>query len=112
VTDGTNNGSCTFDAIEDTARCRPCTPVAGCYNECGRCELCIGRTELPADCFPPDAGMPNDGSVPSDGGTTTPSDGGIPMRCNFGRQPCGLATDPECPVDFYCISGCCIPAPI
>lgn len=44
----------------------------------------------------------------SDGGTG-PSDGGVLTRCNFGRQPCGLAMDPECPADYYCIAGCCIP---
>ena len=103
VTEGTNEGSCTFDAIGDTSLCRPCTPVGNCYNECGRCELCIGRTELPADCFPPDGGVPvvPDGAVPVDGGVPPP-------RCEGGEQPCGLATDPECPADFYCISGCCI----
>jgi hypothetical protein len=99
VVEGTNTGTCTFDVIEDTSLCRPCTPVADCYNGCGRCELCIGRTELPPDCFPPDGGLP-DAALP---------DGGYMPRCEGGEQPCGLPGEADCPTDFYCISGCCQP---
>lgn len=102
VFDGTNEGSCTFADITDTSLCRPCTPVADCFNDCGPCELCIGRTTLPPECIPSDAGVP-----PRDG--AVPMDGGIPARCSRGEQPCGLPSDPACPVDYYCVSGCCQP---
>ena len=86
---GTNESTCSLDTVEDRTRCRPCTPVADCYNPCGPCELCVGRTSLPAGC----AG----------------ADGGTAMRCEGGEQPCGLRGEPECPLDTYCISGCCQP---
>lgn len=91
-------GTCTFADLDDPAACPPCTPVGDCFNDCGRCELCVGRETLPADCFPPDAGM-----------TDVPNyDGGMPdLRCRFGEQPCGLPGDAECGADFYCITGCC-----
>jgi hypothetical protein len=46
-------GTCTPDNAGDPTKCHPCTPVAGCYNECKHCELCIGKPTLPADCTPP-----------------------------------------------------------
>lgn len=90
VTNGTNVATCSLDVVEDRTLCRPCTPVLDCYNPCGSCELCIGRSALPPGC-----------SAPRDGGTS--------MRCEGGEQPCGLRGDPECPFDYYCISGCCQP---
>ena len=105
---GTNDGSCTLDDVRDTALCKPCTPVADCLNDCGRCELCIGRdpASLPADCFPPPPPPP-----PVDGGTTT--DMGPPPppppRCDPGVQLCGLPGEPACPLDTYCVTGCCVP---
>lgn len=91
VVEGTNDGTCTLDDVTDVTRCRPCTPTGGeCYNACERCELCIGRTELPPDCF------------------ETPDGGTPPPRCTNGEQPCGLATDPDCPMSYYCLSGCCV----
>lgn len=77
-----NTGTCTFDVINDEAKCRTCTPVADCLNECGTCELCIGQTELPPECTDEE-------------------------RCDPGVQPCGLPGDAECPQSFFCVSGCC-----
>ena len=64
-------------------KCAPCTQNQGCFNDCGRCELCLGKTlaDIPADCYyqpRPDAGVPaSDSSQPNtDGGSTTPKDGG------------------------------------
>ncbi len=79
---GDNDGSCTFDDINDPNACPPCTPVADCSNDCARCELCIGKDTLPADCMEVE-------------------------RCDVGIQACGLAGDPDCPADDYCVSGCC-----
>ncbi len=66
--------------------CSPCTPVPSCLNECGHCELCLGKTELPPDC-------------------TNDDD-----RCPAEHQPCGLEGDAPCPEGQYCITGCCVQA--
>lgn len=96
---------CSMETAGNPGSCRPCTPHPSCYNSCERCELCLGRTELPADCFPPPP--PPDGGVLPDGGT--PRDGGTPpMRCPSDQQPCGLPGDPMCPAGYYCLTGCCI----
>ncbi len=95
---------CSPETVDDPESCRPCTPVADCLNECGRCELCLGRTELPPDCFPPpprDGGPLPDGAMPMDSGTP-------PERCPAGRQACGLPGDPACPSGFFCVTGCCV----
>jgi hypothetical protein len=70
-------------SLDERDNCSQCTPVPGCYNECGPCELCLGRTELPPECFEED-------------------------RCPEGVQPCGLPGDDPCPEGYYCITGCCI----
>jgi len=85
---------------------------------CGRGGLCLGRTELPADCFPPvpvDAGPLPDAYVPvgTDAGPLpdayVPDGGTPPPRCPPGDQPCGLPSDPACPATApYCLTGCCI----
>ena len=80
---------CSLERLDDPEACPPCTPVRDCYEECGRCELCLGRTTLPPDCFPP-------------------PDGGMPMdRCIGDEQPCGLIGDPPCPDGLFCLTGCC-----
>jgi hypothetical protein len=97
--------------------------VAACLNTCGHCELCFGRTTLPADCFPPppvDAGPPPDAYVPDaqypDGGHpdayipdayVPPMDSGVPPRCDATHAPCGLPGDPPCAMGYFCITGCC-----
>jgi hypothetical protein len=93
-------GTCTFADIDDPMACPPCTPVADCFNDCGRCELCVGRETLPPDCFPSDGG-----------GADVPGlDGGTPeLRCPVGVTPCGLPGNAECTADEYCITGCCQP---
>lgn len=101
--DEDNEGTCTFEDILDPAACPPCTPVEGCFNDCGRCEVCLGRPEPPADCFD-DPGDPDAGPGDPDAGS---SGGG--ERCDPGIQTCGLAGDDPCPADFYCITGCCQP---
>ena len=104
--DGLGNSACDLANIDDPKKCSPCTQVKGaCFNDCGHCELCLGKTELPADCFPP---PPMDGGVPVDSGT----DGGNPPeQCPAGIQACGLAGQAPCAAGFYCITGCCIEQP-
>lgn len=117
VFDGTNDGSCTFDDVLDRTLCRPCTPDRSCFNDCGPCEICLGREELPPECFDddpdggPSDGGPSDGGPsdggPSDGGSTTDGGGFPGPRCDEGVQPCGLPGDEPCEPGFYCITGCC-----
>lgn len=91
TTDTEDVPTCDLAHMSDDALCRPCTPVEDCLNGCGPCELCLGRTELPPECF---------------GG----EDGGVPgERCPPDIQPCGLPGDPLCPETTYCITGCCQP---
>ncbi len=71
---------CSIEAIEN---CSPCTPVASCLNECGHCELCLGKTELPPDC-------------------------NEQQECPEGVQPCGEPGDDPCPEGQYCVTGCCV----
>ena len=104
--------ACSAATATDPMSCRPCTPVVDCFNDCGRCEVCLGGSpdDVPCDCFEPgalpprcvgtDAGPPTDAGAPTDGGTTT-------GRCPSGRQPCGQPTDPMCPAGEYCQTGCC-----
>ncbi len=98
------NGMCTFDDILNTEKCPRCTPVPGCLNECGHCELCIGKNELPRDCF-------DDGDTDNDNDTDgTPDDTDIPDgMCPEGVVPCGLEGMEECGPGFFCITGCCQP---
>jgi hypothetical protein len=98
---GSESG-CTFDTVTDPASCQPCTPVQGnCLNTCERCELCLGKTELPPDCFPGTGGT---GGMAGTGGTGGSGD----LRCDPGVQACGLPGDPPCPAGGFCLTGCCI----
>ena len=106
--DSAGDGTCTLERAlaEDEDACHPCTPHGDCSNECARCELCLGKTTLPADCFdtpPPDAGTLPDGGTPPEPDGGTPSD-----RCPGGEQPCGLPGDPLCADGYYCLTGCCV----
>ncbi|MEZ4286692.1 MAG: hypothetical protein R3A47_00795 [Polyangiales bacterium] len=88
---------CTFDTVTDPNHCKPCTPAPSCLNDCGRCELCIGKTEIPDDCVDnPDPTDPNPDPDPSE-----------TARCPGTLQACGLPGDDPCPTDRYCVSGCC-----
>jgi hypothetical protein len=99
--DGKGNFTCTLADIGDPKKCAPCTQVKGaCFNECGKCELCIGKDTLPPECNPP----------PPDAGT----DSGVPPpppQCEAGVQPCGLEGQELCAAGYYCLTGCCIAIP-
>jgi hypothetical protein len=98
--DDSGNPTCTFEAVKkrDLKACRPCDKVAACDKPCGRCQLCIGKDTIPADCYMSGGDM---GGV--DGG------GGVPGQCPMGVQPCGLPGQMPCPAGWYCITGCCVP---
>ena len=90
-------GSCTLDDLDDPVLCRTCTPAGNCLNTCETCELCLGKTELPPECFPGTGGSGGMGGM-----------GGSPgERCPEGKQVCGLPGDAPCPAGAYCLTGCC-----
>lgn len=97
-----NEGTCTLADLEDPALCRSCTPAGNCLNTCERCELCIGKTEIPEDCFPGSGGS---GGVAGSGGAGGMGGGG--ERCPVGRQVCGLPGDDPCQAGSFCLTGCC-----
>lgn len=116
-TNAAGEGTCTLAAAGDTQRCKPCTPVPSCFNDCGPCEVCLGRPVPPPECFPssmPDAGVPGpDGSITRPDSSVPVTDGGTPaMQCPAGIQACGLPGQAPCPANFYCTTGCCIPIPL
>ena len=98
-----NEGSCTLEDLQNPELCRSCTPAGNCLNTCERCELCLGKTEIPADCFPGTGGSGGMGGSGGTGGT-----GGSSDRCSSGVQACGLPGDPPCPAGGFCLTGCCI----
>ncbi|MCA9666527.1 MAG: hypothetical protein KC503_13090 [Myxococcales bacterium] len=104
---GKKVGTCTYNDINDTTKCPPCTPVKACLNPCGRCEICIGKPTVPADCHSNDAGapVPLDASLPD---SAAPDAGTPTAQCPGGEQPCGQPGQAICPQGTYCITGCCI----
>ena len=96
---GSESG-CTFDTVTQQAFCQACTPAGNCLNTCERCEICLGKPTIPADCFP---GTGGSGGM-SGGGGMGGSDGG--ERCPVDKVPCGLQGDAECA--GFCLTGCCI----
>jgi hypothetical protein len=93
---------------ENLDACTECTPTATqCTNECGRCELCPGKTvdDLPDDCGTP----PATGGSGGAGGTGTGGAGGNPppdYTCDDGVPTCTTTSD--CPSGRYCSYGCCL----
>jgi hypothetical protein len=108
----------------DFSACTECVKSEDCDNECGECELCIGRTvnDLPDDCFekfPPGAGSGGGGV----GGNTGTSGAGGSGAGGSGAGGSGSEDPPpvyvcddnarlcrsqdECPPGYYCQLGCC-----
>ena len=73
--------SCTLQNATDPALCHPCTPVPSALKTCELCDLCIGKTQLPAPC--------------------------AVQQCPAGADPCGLPGQASCPQGTYCVTGCC-----
>jgi hypothetical protein len=108
-------GTCDIASVGDPSKCQPCLPVKGCLNTCEHCELCLGKTTLPPDCFP-DGGSTSSSSSTSSGSTTSSSgsttsssstSSGSTGQCSPGVQPCGLPGQSPCGAGTYCITGCC-----
>ena len=98
----TGEGSCHKGVVDDPEKCEPCIPVPSCLNGCDKCELCLGKDELPPEC------MPGTGGAGGTGGTGG-SGGGGTGQCPPGIQACGLPGQAPCAAGFYCITGCCQP---
>ncbi|MEN9579833.1 MAG: hypothetical protein RJA70_2842 [Pseudomonadota bacterium] len=90
--------TCSTEDIGDATKCPRCTPTPGCNNECGECELCVGKTlaDLPAKCFdgapPPVPGEPTAPPPPAN-----TCDGDVPA----------CSSNADCGSQQYCSLGCC-----
>lgn len=71
---------------DDPSGCTECVKSTQCDNDCGECELCAGKTaaDLPDSC--------NDD-----------------YTCDDGQTLCPSGTNEECPADYSCTFGCCVP---
>jgi hypothetical protein len=76
----------------DPSRCPRCTPDPSCFNVCRECELCVGKTTLPATC-------------------PTGANGAPLPECPPGRPSCDPANGVGCGGLEFCTFGCCIPFP-
>jgi len=86
--------TCTAADFGDPAKCPPCTQVTQCLNPCERCEVCIGKPTLPADCL---------------------NGAGPPYTCPGGAPACGAygsIPPAQCPCGTTCVTGCCLPITI
>ena len=83
-----NVGTCDAAHVADPSACPPCTRVESCFNACSACEVCVGR------------------SAPAAGCTTPGAD-----RCLAGAAACGQPGEADCPMGYYCVTGCCEAAP-
>ena len=98
---------CTIAAINDPTVCHPCAPVADCFNDCGECEICIGKPLPGPECGEGGGGSGPGGSGPGGGG----AGGGSSGQCPDGVQECGLAGQAPCPAGQFCNTGCCYAVP-
>jgi hypothetical protein len=117
--------TCTYADIDDPSKCPVCTPNSTCENTCGHCELCIGKTELPADCTntgtggstgaggaSSSGGASNGGTTSTGGAAESGGSGGacVVPTCDTGAQGCGVPCAADCLPGWYCLTGCCIPS--
>jgi hypothetical protein len=82
-------GECTYETLTDATKCPPCTQVPECTPEppCGKCDWCLGKTSLPAECS--DAGVDAGG-------------------CDNGMPACSPTQACPFPDKQYCLTGCCV----
>ncbi|HEX7480478.1 MAG TPA: hypothetical protein VF331_21945 [Polyangiales bacterium] len=81
--------SCSMSKLANTKDCPRCVQSTQCVNDCGPCELCLGRTRQDLD-----------PSCAADGG-------GLGFACDNHEARCDAST--PCPLDYYCHLGCCLP---
>jgi hypothetical protein len=85
------SGTCTADKFDDPTACPPCSQTTSCVNDCKPCELCLGKTVLPAECYGGQGGAGGQGGI----------DCGTYNRCGTDASTCALGQ--------LCVSGCCVP---
>ena len=101
--------TCTQDKLNDPKACPPCTQQTACVNTCEKCEVCIGKSQLEAECVstipPPVGGVPQ-----PDGGTPPPPPPPTPLCENtvISCGPGGQVADGACPGNSFCLTGCCV----
>jgi hypothetical protein len=91
--------TCTADKAGDPSVCPPCTQTTTCINDCKPCELCLGKTTLPPECY----GAGGAGGTGAGG-----SSGGI--EC-LNAVTCGTDQSICDKTGTLCISGCCVSGP-
>jgi hypothetical protein len=108
--------TCTAAKFSDPVACPRCTQRTDCANPCERCEICVGKPTIPADCGGTGgaAGSGGAGGAAGSGGAAGAGGAGgytPPPRCDNGAMPCGPGgIDPvSCPQGTGCITGCCLP---
>lgn len=106
-----NVGTCTRADVNNPDKCRPCTPVQGCYNPCEKCELCLGKETLPTECIPkPDGGSTGGTGGSAGTGGTGGTTGTCYQQCPVGYQKCGSGCG-GCDLGYFCLNGCCVSQP-
>ncbi len=90
--------TCSVAAAGDPTKCKACTQTTSCINTCDKCEICIGKPTVPAECAPTviDAGPGTDAGTNPTG-----------QVCSNGQAICN--TSATCNVGYYCLTGCCAP---
>lgn len=106
---------CSEEELDNPEKCQTCRLADACVNECGECELCLGKgiDDLPEKCFPdkvpdasivyPEAGV--DGGADSGGPIIIPPP--PPYVCEDNTFACDAQG--WCPEFYACTLGCCIP---
>ncbi|MFO0550804.1 MAG: hypothetical protein U0271_20590 [Polyangiaceae bacterium] len=97
---------CTLDKVDDPTVCHPCQPVADCLNDCGPCEICIGKPLPDPSCFGGEGGAGTGGAGGGFG-----QGGAGNSQCPDGVQVCGLPGQAACPDGYFCNTGCCYGVP-
>jgi len=79
---------CAVKHVGNDGKCPRCVPNPECFNPCGPCELCFGKTaeQVAAECA--DAGA------------------GAAGACDDGYEFC--SGDSACADGYYCVLGCCM----
>jgi len=78
---------CAIEQVDNGGKCPRCVPNLECFNPCGPCELCFGKTaeQVAAQC--------------------ASAGGGTAGACDDGYESC--SEDDAC-ADGYCVLGCCM----
>jgi hypothetical protein len=99
--------TCSIENIDDEEACPRCEKSTLCSNDCGECELCIGKTEadLPESCSPPPTGGGGEGGMGSGEGGAGNTPPPPSYTCDNDAQVCSETI--ACPANFYCRLGCC-----